>query len=184
MLLLLQHPPGDGNPATVGIAFGHTTLQLAQDLSGNGLQATGRLASTGRPAFRVPPPLRLQQLGYVRTKLCRKSLPCLRSRLTPPRTILAASFVSVGKVMFFSCVVVPSSRSGGAKDSEAAEVDRFRVGFLHGQLTGSAQEPILHWCRISREVRGRSLEEGTVKKGAIILKSRSLPGQGAGYRPL
>jgi hypothetical protein len=37
----------------------------------------------------------------VRSKLWRNLTPCLLASFTPPRTILAASFVSVGKVMFF-----------------------------------------------------------------------------------
>ena len=40
--------------------------------------------------------------GTVRSKLCLNFTPCRRAIFTPPRTIFAANFVSVGKVIFFS----------------------------------------------------------------------------------
>jgi len=66
---------------------------------------------------RAAPPLVRQprwaqsNFGTVRTKLCRNWIPCFCACLTPVRTILAESFVSVGKVMFFSCVVVSATTS-------------------------------------------------------------------------
>jgi len=81
VLLLLQHSPGDGKPVPVRIAFGHTALQLAHDLPGNGFQAAGRLAGAQCSALRATPPLRLQQFWHR----ARKALP--QNDSVPPRPL-------------------------------------------------------------------------------------------------